>query len=381
MESNTSYNRHDIAPPRPPREGATLGDVYHRPMDPSLKFRRESIQPPLARPHIPIAGQYLDPEEKNNLTREIVARDVVITEMQKKEQWWRTEVSIARYVQGDSIDDEETKHAMLMKFDEKDNETSNEKIILFKQLVNIKSEIKKIKTSITKQTDPLAQKMEHAENIRTIALEEAAYYKAKYNALKTNNRHDMDILESDRVQVLEKRLADAYEEKILNEKSIHHIEIQSNYDKAARLFAEERARDAQLQSEEAQEAHQEALEKLSLLYQQITKAEAQGRSDALVIADLSNQVAENLSIDNTSADVSQVHIEMGRLEAANIKLRNEMAILLQKLEQSKDDEINLRSLLNERDEAHTEAILELEKTCIQLELLKSASHTDLTSFV
>lgn len=380
MESNTSYKRHDTAPPpRPPREGATLGEVaYSRPLDPSLKFRRESVQPPRARP--PTVGQHLDLDEKKCLTREIAARDVVISEMKKKEQWWRTEVSIARHLRGEPIDNDETKHAMLMNFDQH-GDSSNERIRLFQQLVNIKSEIKRVKAGIIKQTDPFSRKIEHAENIRTIALEEAAYYKAKYIALKTHNRHDMEILESDRVQVLEQRLADAYEEKILNEKNLHRIEIQSNNDKAARLLAEERARDAQLQSEEAQEAHQEALEKISQLYEQIIKAEAQGRSDALVIADLSNQVAKNLTVDKKNTDISQVHIDMSRLEVANIRLRNEMAILIQKLEQSKDDEMNLRSLLNEREEAHNEAILELEKTCIELEVLKSAGNADSTTFV
>jgi hypothetical protein len=402
MESNSSYNSHEptgsVAPPRPPREGATLSDAYRQndmPMDPALKFKRESIQQPSrARMTLPPTNfvpqqqrqqqpphSLLDHEEKKNLMREIIARDVIISEMKKKEQWWRTEVSIARHIrcsQGERLEeDDDIKDALLIKFDEENNEISNEKVILFKQLVDVKAEIKKIKTNTIKQADPLSQKMEQAERIRTIALEEAAYYKAKYVALKTNNSENLGLLESERVQLLEERLQAAYEEKAVNEKNIQQIRNQSQHDKAARLLAEERARDAQIQSEEAQVAHQEALGNLSQLYDQIIKAEAKGREDAIRIAELSNQVANYLSSGAKSIDTdsSHLHIEMGRLEAANIKYRNEIANLLKKLEESKDKEMNLKILLNERDQAYAEAVIELEKTCIELELFKNASST------
>lgn len=416
MESNSSYNRQHIGhqpaattasvpPPRPPREGATLGDAYRQQaqnMDPALKFRRESVQhssrglrhapltnfvqiPEQQQQHQqqhqqePKRQSQLDHEEKKSLMREIIARDVIISEMKKKEQWWRTEVSIARHVRSGQREmleeDDETKDALLIQFNEENDEISNEKMILFKQLVDVKTEIKKIRGSINKQAEPLSQKMEQAERVRTIALEEAAYYKAKYVALKSNNTETLDMLESERVQVLEERLKAAYEEKARNEKSIQQIQIQSQHDKAARLHAEERAKEAQLQSEEAQAAHQEALERLSKLYQQIVKAEAKGRQDAIRIAELSNQVAHHLALDKEqeNSDSSHLHLEMGRLEAANIKNRNEIAQLLKKLEESRDEEMNLKILLNERDQAYAEAVLELEKTCIELELFKNAA--------
>ncbi|GAA5800821.1 hypothetical protein HPULCUR_006260 [Helicostylum pulchrum] len=375
METNNrQITTHDVAPPppppRPPREGATLGESY-RTLDSSLKFKRESTQP--NKPKVtPPTIHHLDAEEKKRLSREITARDVIINEMKKKEQWWRTEVSIARHVRGTSLE-EDADHALLMSFSPDQSEDNSEKLLLFKQLVNVKAEIKKIKTNVSKQTESLSQKMELAERIRTVALEEAAYYKAKYVALKTRNYDDLDFLESERVQVLEHRLTQVYEEKTTKEKSILQSQSQSTHDKAARLLAEERARDAQMQSEVAQEAHQQALENLSALYEQIIKAEAKGRSDALVIADLSYKVVQNLSIGNNRADMSHAHIEMGRLEAANIKSRNEIAALVQKLEECKDTEMNLRIFLNEREEAYKESVLELEKAYIELELLKNAT--------
>ncbi|KAI7890421.1 uncharacterized protein EV154DRAFT_482260 [Mucor mucedo] len=336
METNTSHHH---APPRPPRDGVSLNPF-------------DSFQ-----------------KEKSNLVREIAARDLVISEMKKKEQWWRTEVSLARHERGDH-NTQEDEDVMLMTF----HDVPSDKRLLFQQLVQLKAEIKRIRMGMSKDRQVL--EIEHGETIRHVALEEAAYYKAKYVALKSMNGQSLAKLESERISVLEKRLADAYTEKSQNEKLLQRVRVQSENDRAARLLAEERAKDAQSQSEEAQVAHQTSLEKLSVLYEQIIKGEAQGRSDALVIADLSNQIAKNLTMPST--DVSHIHIEMSRLEVANIKLRNEMAVLTGKLEQSKDVEMNLRSLLQEREVAHQEALLELEKSCIELQVLKGAGHHDTT---
>jgi len=318
----------------------------------------------------------MDPDERAKLLLEIKARDAIISEMKKKEQWWRTEVSVARCSrkqQGDTLDnnDDEDRSMALLNLEQHD------KRMLFQQLVTVKAEIRKVRNSINKQNDPILEKIEQVENVRAIALQEAAYYKAKYSALKSRNKGALDLLESDRVDTLEKRLLYAYEEKDAIERSLQKMSSQSKHDQSARLLAEDRARDAQKQSEEAQEAHQNALEELTLLYEQIIKLEAQGRDDAIQIADLSSKLANQLSLKSTShQDNSQLHIEMGRLEAANIKLRNEIAVLLQRLEESKDDENNLKLMLNDKDQAYAEAVLELEKTCIELDLVKGMSNSN-----
>lgn len=406
MESNVNYNRqHEVPPPRPPREGATLlssmvplappPTAATTPLQPppppppqpststtvvdpaALKFRRESVQHKIKPPS-------METEEKINLMREIMARDLIITEMRKKEQWWRTEVSVSRHhrtKEGEMVvednDDDDARDAQLMFFDDQ-TQMNDDKLLLFEQLIDVKSEIKKIRSSMTKQAEPISHKLDEAENVRKIALEEAAYYKLKYTALKTHDEEALHSLESDRVRVLEERLRAAYEEKSKTEYSIQQIQSQSQHDKAARLLAEERAKDAQAQSEEAQEAHQTALERLSDLYRQIIKAEAQGREDALVIANLSSEIANQLSM-NEEDDLSQTHIEIGRLEALNIKSRNKIALLSKQLEESKDEIMNLKILVNEKEQAYAEAVLELEKTLIELELMKNARSASSTT--
>ncbi|KAK4508865.1 uncharacterized protein ATC70_013488 [Mucor velutinosus] len=372
-----------LPPPRPPREGISLNEAYRQApstVHDAYKFKRESSIPPRSqippKPYMPAMNEStttaMNPDEKAKLLLEIKARDTIISEMKKKEQWWRTEVSVARHLRAkqrdasdDNLDNHDDQDMALLNLDQHD------KLMLFQQLVTVKAEIRKVRYSINKQNDPILEKIEQVENVRAIALEEAAYYKAKYAALKTRNKEALDLLESDRVDILEKRLLYAYEEKDTIERSLQKMNSQSKHDQSARLLAEDRARDAQKQSEEAQEAHQNALEELTLLYEQIIKLEAQGRDDAIQIADLSSKLADQLSLKNTThQDNSQWHMEIGRLEAINIKLRNEIAVLLKRLEESKDDENNLKMLLNDKDQAYAEAVLELEKTCIELDLLK-----------
>lgn len=365
-------NHPSTAPPRPPREGVTLTNF-----SPPRHQRDNSIeQPPPVIPSIPKAAteRVQESDEKKNLRKELLARDTIITEMKKKEQWWRTEVSLARQQHvSDNQETNEIKSAHLMSF----NLQEPDKSLLFEQLVSVKTEMKKIRNSIQKQTEPILQKLQDAENVRTIALQEAAYYKSKYVALKTRDTETLDLLESDRVSLLEQRLAEAYEEKERIGHTLESVRQQSQQDKEARLLAEERARDSQLQSEEAQEAHQAALDQLTGLYDRIVKAEAKGRQDAILIADLSNELAKCLSSSVASMheeqDMSHLHIEMSRLEVANIKLRNEIASLHTTLEQKKDDENQLKMALNEKDQAYAEIALELEKACIELELLKNLS--------
>lgn len=333
-----------IPSPRPPREGVTLN-----------AFKKPSTS---------------DLEEKNRLLRDILARDTVIAEMRKKEQWWRTEVSIARHGRarlGDLFDDDEqTQDAHLFDF----REGENDKLLLFKQLASAKAEIRKMKSSIEKQTDSMIQDLLKQETIRATALKEAAYYKSKYKALKSKDKTAVALLETERVEFLENKLKEARIQKDQINIMLLEVQKRSQEDQSSRQLAEERASVAQQQSEMAQEAHQATLEKISKIYSQILKTEAKCREDAVKIANLSNKLVNQLSSEEDNIDLSELHIQKARLEAVNIKSRNEIVILLQQLEKHQDEKDDLESLLDEKNQAYAESLLELEKVRIELELLR-----------
>ncbi|KAG1468788.1 hypothetical protein G6F56_003634 [Rhizopus delemar] len=314
-------------------------------------------------------------EEKSKLLREILVRDTIISEMKKKEHWWRTEVSIVRHTHSEkNLNDD--KHAMLFDFKNSGDENSR---LLLEQLVKAKTEIRRIKNGMAKQADSLVQNISRPESVRAAALEEAGYYKAKYTALKSRDTVSLNLLEANRIELLENRLRDAYSQKENINLLLLDAQRNSQENQTARLLAEERASIAQRQSEVAQEAHQAALEKISKLYGNILKTEAKCREDAIKIANLSNSLVRQLSLKENHVDLSEIHIKMVHLEAANIKYRNEVATLSKQLEESQDKQESVECLLAEKEQAYAESLSELEKIHIELDLVKRSAackHTE-----
>ncbi|KAI8977696.1 hypothetical protein BDF20DRAFT_581865 [Mycotypha africana] len=314
-------------------------------------------------------------EERQTLLREIATRDTIISEMKKKENWWRMEVSLARKLRqslkepfDDGFDADE---AFLMDIDH----FSNDKAKLFEQLVSVKSELRRVKASISKQAQPISEKVAQADRMRTAALQEAAYFKSKYLALKAHRQQELDTVTEARCDDLEKRLAIALSENEAKHKLLQQLQKRSQHDQTARQATEERAREANQRAEEAQQAHQRALEELQLVYSRATKSEMQIRDNASKIADLTQQLRDALLASqpiSRSQELAEAQLKASQLEAANLKARNDAAVLRQKLAEQNDEIARLRTLVQEREDALSEAKLHTEDYEIQLRMMREA---------
>lgn len=313
-------------------------------------------------------------EERQSLMREIKARDMIISEMKKKENWWRTEVSLARKQRsnkGESFDDgPDADEALLMDIDH----IEEDKVKLFEQLVSVKSELRRVRNSILQQAQPMSEKVAQADRMRTAALQEAAYFKSKYLALKSRRQDEIENLDLSRCDELEKRLAATLTENESTNKLLQQLQKRSQHDQTSRLATEERAREAQERAEEAQQAHQRALEELQVVYSRATKAELQVRENAVKIADLTQQLSDALMAQPIvkSQEVTEAQLKASQLEAANLKARNETAGLKQKLAENMDEIARLRTVLNEREDALGEAKIHVEDCEIQLSMMREA---------
>ncbi|KAI8342211.1 hypothetical protein EDC96DRAFT_487126 [Choanephora cucurbitarum] len=383
-----------IPPVRPPRHISTVPEaVLRRPRATSPLLQNDSeIVVDARRPH-PSNGSPTSPvsienelmrasaaavaaaaaEERQMLLREIQSRDNIINEMKQKENWWRTEVSLARKQQasrGEGFDGPEADESLLMDVDH----LPEDKVKLFEQLISVKSELRRVKTSILQQAQPMSDKVHQADRMRTAALQEAAYFKSKYLALKSRRQQDLGQIEISRCDELEKRLALALSENEANAKMLQQLQKRSQHDQVARTATEERAREAQERAEEAQDAHQRALEELQVVYARATKAELQVRDNAIKIADLTQQLSEALLSQPAviSQDVTEAQMKASQLEAANLRARNETASLKQKLADQMDDIDRLRTALNEREDALAEARRHVEDYEIQLNMMRDA---------
>lgn len=141
--------------------------------------------------------------------------------------------------------------------------------------------------SIATQAQAASFKIKEAERIRTGALQEAAYLKAKLSSM-ANSQQDPNALariETDRAMDLEKRLTLALAE--LESLEAHYSKAQDTIqqEKSARLAADERSNGSTMLAEEAQAAHTRALAELSSLHSRATKAEAESRDFAAQLAE------------------------------------------------------------------------------------------------
>ncbi|KAF9949426.1 Negative regulator of mitotic exit [Mortierella alpina] len=141
-------------------------------------------------------------------------------------------------------------------------------------LLNVKAELERSKTSIATQAQIASNKVREAERIRTSALQEAAYLKAKVNALQSGEVSALISTESERAADLEKRLTSALTQLDKYEAQFVQYETILEHERLSRESAEERERDASSRAEEAQMAHTRALNELTTLHERASVAEA-----------------------------------------------------------------------------------------------------------
>lgn len=142
--------------------------------------------------------------------------------------------------------------------------------------------------AIATQAQSASLKIKEAERIRTGALQEAAYLKAKLLSM-SNAQQDPDALarvEMERAADLEKRLTSALNELEALESQYTKVQETLEQERASRLSAEERSNGSALLAEQAQSAHTRALSELSSLHTRAAKAESESREYAAQLAEV-----------------------------------------------------------------------------------------------
>lgn len=314
-------------------------------------------------------------EERLALMREIKARDMVIADMKSKEQWWRTEVSLARKMRVSSptqddkfgLSEEDLANGV---FDVGD--VSDEQANVFEELVKCKMEIKRVRALIGHQGHQASNTVVEADKMRLAALQEAAYFKSKYMALQSGQSDEVEKIEARRMQQLEDRLASALSSYESKQRDLDRIQRQAGHDQAARRLAQERAQQAQQDAKVAQVAHARLLEENTELHARASTAEAQAHDYAARMAELTSQLAEALASAKPSGSLSDAKLQITKLEAANIKARGEIASLQQQLATSMDEIANLTNTVSKQEAELTEYVHKLEDAEVKAAMMKHA---------
>ncbi|KAF9570375.1 Negative regulator of mitotic exit [Mortierella alpina] len=207
----------------------------------------------------------------SNSSTPVPMKESELKDLRQREQWLLAEVSMARKKMGERP----LSMAIMALEDELEAcEVDSEKYRIMQALLNVKAELERSKTSIATQAQIASNKVREAERIRTSALQEAAYLKAKVNALQSGEVSALVSTESERASDLEKRLTSALAQLDKYEAQFVQYETILEHERLSRESAEEREKDASSRAEEAQMAHTRALNELTTLHERASVAEA-----------------------------------------------------------------------------------------------------------
>ncbi|KAF9388741.1 Negative regulator of mitotic exit [Podila verticillata] len=301
-----------VIPPPPPQAGQTNLNISSTNRSPSPSAVRGNNRATPTPP--PAAGAYdsnspssvdlsklkhleakADAVQENNqrLMEKMRAQEEDLILMRKRENWLVAEVVLARkglggpeHHQPVHLQEKRLSIADLEK-ELESQQLEGHQLKMTRALLKVKEELRNAKMSIATQAQAASFKIKEAERIRTGALQEAAYLKAKLSSM-ANSQQDPNALariETDRAMDLEKRLTLALAE--LESLEAHYAKAQDTIqqEKSARLASDERSNGSTLLAEEAQAAHTRALAELSSLHSRAAKAEAESRDFAAQLAE------------------------------------------------------------------------------------------------
>ncbi|KAI7821966.1 hypothetical protein BC939DRAFT_454365 [Gamsiella multidivaricata] len=233
-------------------------------------------------------------EAYSRLEQQMKERDDELALLRKRENWLVAEVMLARQMSGSEFQQHQQAHLndkrLSMADLEKeiaDYQLDGHQLKVAEALLKVKEELRNAKMSIATQAQAASLKIKEAERIRTGALQEAAYLKAKLSSM-SNAQQDPGALarvEMERASDLEKRLTFALGEMEVLEAQYAKSQESLQQEKLARLAAEERSNGASVLAEQAQTAHTRALAELASLHARASKAEAESRECATQLAE------------------------------------------------------------------------------------------------
>ncbi|KAF9313551.1 Negative regulator of mitotic exit [Podila horticola] len=230
-------------------------------------------------------------DENHQLRQEAKEREQELQMMKKRENWLVTEVMLARSGSTSTSTSSRDRNGLGNEDSDMDIErleqelgaanfqqnANGSQIKITKALIKVREELKNAKVSIATQAHAASLKIKEAERVRTGALQEAAYLKAKLSSLTQQDPDTLARVEMDRALDLEKRLTAALQE--LETLETHHAQTLDalEQERHARLEAEERSTASATLAQEAQAAHTRAHTELSSLHVRVTKSEADSR--------------------------------------------------------------------------------------------------------
>ncbi|EJD51777.1 hypothetical protein AURDEDRAFT_111391 [Auricularia subglabra TFB-10046 SS5] len=199
----------------------------------------------------PVAGR---PGSTGNATADLVrdlrAKEGEVDALKRREAWLRAALARAKK-EGFVLVDAEPEEGQ----EPVDDYASEEMKRVGDAVLKLKQERAKIQALVLENARAASERMAEADRVRSGALQEAAYYRAKLAAYESGAGGDVAKIERDRAAELEHQLAAAASERAAQERRANEAQEQLALQTRLREQAEARASDALRRADSLEEAH------------------------------------------------------------------------------------------------------------------------------
>lgn len=236
-----------------------------------------------------------------NGTRSVAAPQTAEVEaLRKRDAWMKTALALAAkkgYIVPEELeggDGTRLQKPSDLTLDDVDlGPDGKDKERIVQALVSLKTQLAQAKADIAQQAQSEADRIGESDRARATALSEATFYRAKLDALETGNTKEVDRLQRERTNDVERQLSDSLRETTDLERQLNRLREELKLEQQLRSSAEERLSETSKRAMAAESAQLKAHDELALLQKKTHMQEAQLRDHRDKVVTLTSLTAKH----------------------------------------------------------------------------------------
>ncbi|PSR76700.1 hypothetical protein PHLCEN_2v8297 [Hermanssonia centrifuga] len=207
-----------------------------------------------------------------DLIRDLKEKEAEIEAIKKRETWMKaalSKASRAGFIYADAED---------LGSDAEDDDIDSRRVS--EMVINLKHVKAKLQVTVAEHARLASERMEEAEKLRSSAIQEASFYRAKLAAIEASSDRDISRLERERIGDLERQLASLASAQAEGDRQVKELQESLSLQTTLLEQAEARAEDASRRADMLAESHSQDGQDQSALHERHALMEATLREQA-----------------------------------------------------------------------------------------------------
>lgn len=233
-----------------------------------------------AHSHSPTYASGSKPSSTGNVTADLIrdykAKEMEVEVLRKREAWMKTALLKAHRNGFVQIDEESIEAEELGLGDE----TNDQQQRLADMILNFKHFKTQMQATLASQAREASSRVADAERMKTSAIQEAAYYRAKLTAWEANASTDIARIERERVAELERHLTTLLSEQAPLHRKVDELADSLSLQTTLLEQAEARTADANKRADSLEESHERNARTYAELHERYVTLESSFREQA-----------------------------------------------------------------------------------------------------